>query len=321
MRRRSSAVATAVVVVAAAVIATAAALGCGSAGGNDGVTPGSEVRASASAAAVTPQTVVDFVDEAVAYARDHGTKAALAAYNDPTGEFRRGEFYVFAYDMHGTNLAHIDPALVGRDLIDLKDPEGTLIIRRFVEIARKGGGWFTYVWPNPMHGDRPEPKLAYITRVGDDWLLGAGMYLPVVGEALATPSASPTAALTEAEVVAFVERAADYVRAHGKAAALQEFSDPDGEFTHGEQYVFAEDFEGNELANGGQPELVGRNLMSATDPNGVKILEVLIAAAKKDRGWVAYTWDNPETGEQQAKKAYVIKVGDDWYVGSGMYEQ
>ena len=30
---------------------------------------------------------------------------------------------------------------------------------------------------------------------------------------------------------------------------------------------------------------------------------------------------NPETGQEQAKRAYVIKVGDDWYVGSGMYVQ
>ena len=318
MRRRPGAVAAAAAVLAAAAMTAAAALGCGAAADSGGV-PASNASASATAAAVTPRTVVDFVDEAVAYARGLGKEAALAAYDDPEGRFRRGELYVFAYDMKGTNLAHIDPALVGQDLIDLKDPEGTPIIRRFVEIARKGGGWFTYVWPNPVHGDRPEPKLAYITRVGSDWLLGAGMYLPVVGRALASPSASPSAALTESEVVAFVERAAAYVRAHGRAAALEEFSDPDGQFTHGDQYVFAEDFQGNELANGGQPELVGTNLMDATDPNGVKILEVLIAAARKGRGWAGYTWDNPATGEQQAKRAYVIKVGSDWYVGSGMY--
>lgn len=304
---------------ALAVVTAVLLLGCGSSGEVSPSAAASSATGESTSGAVTPQTVVDFVDGAVAYAHDHGKEAALAAYNDADGEFRTGELYVFAYDMSGTNLAHIDPALVGRDLIDLKDPEGTPIIRRFVEIAEKGGGWFSYVWPNPVHGDRPEPKLAYITRVEGDWLLGAGMYLPVVGQALASPSASPSAALAEEEVVAFVERAAAYVRAHGKAAALEEFSDPNGEFTHGEQYVFAEDFEGNELANGGQPDLVGQNLMDATDPNGVKILEVLIAAAKKGHGWASYTWDNPETGEQQAKKAYVIKVGDDWYVGSGMY--
>ena len=311
----------AAVAVLAAVTA-ALSLGCGSAGGTAPASssPTPAPSAPAAPATVTPQTVVDFVDKAVAYARDHGRQAALAAYNDPDGGFRGGEFYVFAYDFTGKNLAHIDPALVGRDLIGLTDPDGTPIIRNFVRIAKTGGGWYTYVWANPADGDRVEPKLAYITRVDDDWLLGAGMYLPVVGQALASPSPSSGTTLTEDDVIAFVERAADYVRAHGKNAALAEFSDPDGEFTNGSQYIFAEDFAGNELASGGQPELVGQNILDAQDPNGVYVVRQLIATARdKGSGWVSYVWDNPETGEQQAKKAYVVRMDGDWYVGSGMY--
>ena len=313
----------AAVAVLAAVTA-ALSLGCGSAGGTAPASssPTPAPSAPAAPATVTPQTVVDFVDKAVACARDHGKEAALAAYNDPSGEFRTGEFYIFAYDMNGKNLAHIDPTLVGKDLIGLTDPEGTPIIRNFVRIARTGGGWYTYVWANPADGDRIEPKLAYITKVDDDWLLGAGMYLPVVGQALASPSPTPSTALTEAQVVAFVERAAAYVRAHGKEAALAEFSDPDGEFTNGAQYIFAEDFAGNELASGGQPELVGQNILDVQDPNGVYLVKELIATARdKGSGWVDYVWDNPESGEQQAKRAYIVKMADDWYVGSGMYVQ
>lgn len=61
-----------------------------------------------------------------------------------------------------------------------------------MRIAKAGGSWYTCVWANPANGDRVEPKLAYITRAGDDWLLGAGMYLPVVGQAPGGPSSSPT---------------------------------------------------------------------------------------------------------------------------------
>jgi hypothetical protein len=137
----------------------------------------------------------------------------------------------------------------------------------------------------------------------------------------AASSPAVAGAVTEDQVVAFVQRAADYVKAHGKVEALKVFSDPNGEFREGELYIFAEDFAGTELANGGQPEIVGQNLIDLEDANGVKILEVLIAAAKQGKGWVSYVWDNPETGQQQAKRAYVIKVGADWYVGSGMYAQ
>ncbi len=137
----------------------------------------------------------------------------------------------------------------------------------------------------------------------------------------ATSSAAGAGAVNEEQVVAFVRKAADYVKAHGKVEALRVFSDPQGAFRDGELYIFAEDFAGTELANGGQPEIVGQNLIGLEDANGVRILEVLIAAAKKGQGWVNYVWDNPETGQEQAKRAYVIKVGDDWYVGSGMYVQ
>jgi signal transduction histidine kinase len=137
----------------------------------------------------------------------------------------------------------------------------------------------------------------------------------------ATSSAGATGPLTEDQVVAFVQKAADYVKAHGKVEALKVLSDPQGEFREGELYIFAEDFAGTELANGGQPEIVGQNLIDLEDANGVRILEVLIAAAKQGSGWGSYVWDNPETGQQQAKRAYVIKVGEDWYVGSGMYVQ
>ena len=152
-------------------------------------------------------------------------------------------------------------------------------------------------------------------------LLPAMVGVTGCGDSAGTASSVAGGAVTEPQVEAFVAKAADYVKAHGKVEALKVFSDPKGEFRQGAQYIFAEDFSGNELANGGQPEIVGQNLMNATDPKGVKILEVLIAAARQGSGWVSYTWNNPETGKEQAKRAYVIKVGDDWYVGSGMYVQ
>ena len=138
------------------------------------------------------------------------------------------------------------------------------------------------------------------------WYIGAGTYEPYE--------------VTEAQVIDFVERAAEYVKVSGKQKAFEVFSDPQGEFRDGELYIFAEDFQGNELASGGQPELVGQSILDVQDANGVYLVKELIATARdKGRGWVSYVWENPETGEQQAKRAYVIKVGDDWYVGSGMY--
>ncbi len=163
-------------------------------------------------------------------------------------------------------------------------------------------------------------------------LLGAALALCLAalagcGGSGGGPGASPggtvtasSAAVTEQQVIAFVQKAAEHVKAVGKEQALADFSDPDGQFRDGELYILAEDFEGNELASGGQPELVGQNILDVQDPNGVYLVKELISTARdKGSGWVSYVWDNPETGEQQDKRAYVIKAGDDWYVGSGMY--
>ena len=55
-----------------------------------------------------------FVGEAAAYAREHGRTDALAAFNNPAGEFVRDELYIFAYDMNGTVLAlPFQQALIG----------------------------------------------------------------------------------------------------------------------------------------------------------------------------------------------------------------
>ena len=126
--------------------------------------------------------------------------------------------------------------------------------------------------------------------------------------------------VTRSDVEAFVEKAAAYVENHGKAAALKEFSDPNGPFRKGELYIYSEDFKGNELASGGQPGLVGQNILDVRDANGKYLVKELIRTAKtKGSGWVSYVWDDPQTSRQRDKLGYVIRVGTDWYVGSGMY--
>jgi hypothetical protein len=132
--------------------------------------------------------------------------------------------------------------------------------------------------------------------------------------------AKKTTAPTKPEVEAFVKGAVDYARANGKEKALAEFTDQNGEFKRGELYVYACDFEGNVLAHGGDPSLVGRNLIDYTDLNGKKAIQELVETARSGSGWVSYTWENPQTKQEQPKLGYVMKVDDTWWLGSGTYE-
>jgi cytochrome c len=123
--------------------------------------------------------VQSFVDKAVEYARANGKEAALAAFTAPGGEFHQGELYIYAYDFTGTVIAHGgDKTLVGKNLIDMKDTNGVMVIQELVSLAKTGDGWLYYTWPNPANGNKQEPKLGYVVKVDDTWFLGSGTYGP-----------------------------------------------------------------------------------------------------------------------------------------------
>ena len=63
----------------------------------------------------------------------------------------------------------------------------------------------------------------------------------------------PVSAGSPEEVQALVERAAEYIRVHGRQQAFADFNRPDGGFVDGDLYVFCDDAAGVNLANGGNP--------------------------------------------------------------------
>ncbi|MBN2168952.1 MAG: cache domain-containing protein [Actinobacteria bacterium] len=133
---------------------------------------------SADKGQITKSEVVDFVDDAVAYAKENGKERALAEFSDKNGEFVRngGDLYIYAYDFNGNVIAHGgDQALIGKNLIDYKDPEGLPVIQELINLAQGGSGWLTYTWENPETG-KQQKKLGYVIRVDDTWFLGSGMY-------------------------------------------------------------------------------------------------------------------------------------------------
>jgi cytochrome c len=68
------------------------------------------------------------------------------------------------------------PALIGKNLIDIKDQDGTLLIREMVEITKGGGaGWVNYKWPNPLT-NIIEDKSAYVEKLGEGYFVGVGVY-------------------------------------------------------------------------------------------------------------------------------------------------
>lgn len=123
-------------------------------------------------------------DEAVAMVKrvqaefiQDGAEATFKAISDKrVAAFHDRDLYPFIYDMTGKCLAHgARPALIGKNLIDLKDQDGKFLIREMVEIAKgPGSGWIAYKWPNPIT-NKIEDKLSYIEKMGD-YFVGVGVY-------------------------------------------------------------------------------------------------------------------------------------------------
>jgi len=126
---------------------------------------------------VSKYEVAVFVSRAANYARSAGKDSALREFMNPNSEFLKGKMYIFAYDFKGTVLAHGgQPDLIGQNMIDMKDGNNVEVIKELIKLAQQGGGWLRYLWPNPAHGGKIEPKLGYVMKVDNDWFVGSGFY-------------------------------------------------------------------------------------------------------------------------------------------------
>jgi two-component system NarL family sensor kinase len=85
-------------------------------------------------------------------------------------------------------------------------------------------------------------------------------------------------------------------------------------------YFFVYDQSGRNLMHPRQPDLVGQNLWSMTDPNGLPVIQALMHSAKSGQGFQRYAWQKPSTGQFAAKLAYVVMLDRwGWMLGTGLY--
>lgn len=123
----------------------------------------------------TPDEAKAMVKKAVAYVKENGKEKAFAEFNNPKGQFVEGELYIFVIDFNGKMLAHgSNQSLVGKDMIETKDPDGVYLFKEFIKTAKQGGGWVDYKWPHPAT-KKVEPKTSYVEAL-DDLILGCGVY-------------------------------------------------------------------------------------------------------------------------------------------------
>jgi methyl-accepting chemotaxis protein len=100
-------------------------------------------------------------------------KAAVAQLRYGNGD------YFWINDMTPAMVMHpIKPEMNGKDLSDYKDPNGLLLFKAMVDVARThGGGVVAYQWPKPGSA-APQDKLSYVKAFAPwGWVIGSGVYV------------------------------------------------------------------------------------------------------------------------------------------------
>jgi cytochrome c len=115
---------------------------------------------------------------AVEYVKQVGAEQAFKEFSDKANKnWQKKDLYVFAYTMEGVNVAHgANARLIGKNLLQMKDPEGKLLIKELRDTAAQGGGWVEYEWPHPQT-KKIESKVSYVRKMLNyEGFVGVGVY-------------------------------------------------------------------------------------------------------------------------------------------------
>ncbi|HXG28368.1 MAG TPA: cache domain-containing protein [Nevskiales bacterium] len=285
----------------------AAVLGIGLAFGV-GVLYGEITIAQSEPAADPPQSrdeqrALFLLERAVEHIRKNGASAVVDFSRQ--AEFVDRDLYVYALTKNGDFLASGggSAALIGMNVLAETDMAGKPFFREIVELAKtQGAGRIEYQWFNPADS-RGEPKVTLFRAVGDI-IVAVGFY---------PPRATPTQAKA-------LLRAAIEALQKDEQAALSAFQKFGGPFIRDDLYVFVVSLEdGQILAHGASPALVGTDGNDIRDPDGRPIVSEMIQIARdKGDGELTYSWLNPTTKRLERKHTY-FRVVANKLLGVGYY--
>jgi signal transduction histidine kinase len=260
--------------------------------------------------------LVELVESAADLIEQRGPEAAFREFDRPDSRWRNSSTYLFVYDANGTCVWHgLDPELVGRNLISLRDPLGKPVVQSIVDVAGRpepdASDWMFYLWEerNDFH---PDWKSSYIRKVvAPDkkvYLVGSGSHRIKVEKVFAERQ---------------VDAAARVIQQKGTEAAFHELVDPASQFNYLGSFVFVLDDRGRALVDPSYPTLQGRDMSNFRDAVGRLVVQELLQKLQtSDTAWLQFLWPKPGERLPSRKLIYARKVnvnGQTLIVGSDFY--
>jgi cytochrome c len=123
-----------------------------------------------------PKEAEALVGLAVSHIKKSGAEQAYKDFTDKKPPFVDRDLYVVVYALDGRALAHgQNPKMVGKDFIDMMDPDGKPYIRERVALAKsKGKFWQDYKFTDPVT-KKVLPKSMYCEKA-DETAVCVGVY-------------------------------------------------------------------------------------------------------------------------------------------------
>ncbi len=244
---------------------------------------------------------------------------------NPVRYFSDESGYFFVETDDAWMIAHaVKPELVGTYRYDIQDLNGKYYVRDMVEaIKYKGYGFVDYYFENPNNGLESR-KLAFVKSIPAlDYFIGSGFYEPQTTYYFTKEDSelsvveNVTKSMAEGLSGGF-ELFADSM---AKVEFCRSFIDNIRFFDNQSGYFFIYDYNCVNVAHGTQKDLQGENLYNYQDSQGTYVIRGLLDVVENHgEGYFQYYWNNPETGKEEPKTAFVYKIpGIDYFIGSGIY--
>lgn len=244
---------------------------------------------------------------------------------NPVRFFEDESGYFFVESYNAWMVAHATkPELIGTYRYNVTDINGKYYVRDMVtDIKYKGYGFVEYYFDHPVTGIETK-KLSFVKSIPvAEFFIGTGYYefdqkrYYTKAEAAIAIVENVTLSMAEGigggfEIISDSMQKVDFCR---------EIIDHIRFFDNQSGYFFIYDFSCVNVAHGTQKNLQGENLYNYQDSQGNYVIRGLVdVVVSSGSGYYDYYWNNPVTGNEEPKKAFVVKIpGADYFIGSGIY--
>ena len=242
---------------------------------------------------------IEVADSAAALYEEYGADA-LDMISEAAAGYEAGSLYPFVIGIDTeTVVAHgFNPDLIGSKVADL--PALSKPIAQIQsESELNGGTWVTFTFPNPATGD-DEIKMSWMT-ARDGYIFGSGFYPDEYDAKLI-------------KAMMTVDMALATYAAQGEAgfSTITALNIDDGTYP----FVIGSQ-SSEEFADG---SILDRRGMITWQPYELRaaIGGVMETLEDGQGAWITYTFLNPDTGENQAKRTWMVLYGD-YLFGAGFY--